>query len=130
MKFQNQLALLSGLEQAPVPSLGAPPRVPRGYFWRKVGKTWRQTITQVEQHLRQIKVCAGFMSTVDIIHSIFCSNHSRLLALRCPSKVICNTYRWVPEPSTCNCLFRHEIVPMLLTLRNFGNHLIRDNNCL
>ena len=39
-------------------------------------------------------------------------------------------YRRITEPSTCNCLFRHEIVPMLLNLRKFGKHLLRGNNCL
>ena len=40
------------------------------------------------------------------------------------------TYRRITEPSTCNCLFRHEIVPMLLNLRKFGKYLLRGNNCL
>ena len=39
-------------------------------------------------------------------------------------------YRRGTELSTWSCLFRHEIIPMLPKLRNFGNHFLRGNICL
>ena len=60
----------------------------------------------------------------------FCRRLNMYSIQKLYSMYILYLYRRITEPSTCNCLFRHEIVPMLLNLRKFGKHLLRGNNCL